>query len=180
MEICIHPDTYTEPNNTLVETMIHKTTFNTALAQPKHWIVGLISTAIVFTPAIALANHEYWINSVREQLIRGALALNLGGNYKLTHDPLVDKLSTDENDYVTLNLRRGVNYVIVGVCDQDCRDIDLRLYDEDGNLIDSDTDSDDKPFVKVRPRWSGQFKIKVTMARCRANYCYYGIGAFGR
>lgn len=160
--------------------MIYTTILNRALAYPKHWTLGLLSSAIVLTPTIALANNEYWINSVRAQLMRAAVALNLGGSYELTHDPFVDRLSSNQSDYVTINLHRGVNYAFVGVCDQDCQDIDLRLYDEGGNLIDSDTGNDDYPYIKVRPRWSGQFKIKVTMARCRANYCYYGIGAFGR
>ena len=165
--------------------MIHTTTLNRALAYPKHWTLGLFSSAIaltpiVLTPTIALANHEYWLNSVRAQLMRAAVTLNLGGSYELTHDPFVDQLSSNQSDYVTINLHRGVNYAFVGVCDQDCQDIDLTLYDEGGNLIDSDTGNDDYPYIKVRPRWSGQFRVKVTMARCRANYCYYGIGAFGR
>ncbi|WP_199330935.1 MULTISPECIES: hypothetical protein [unclassified Calothrix] len=160
--------------------MFYTNKVNQAILGSKYWIMGLVSTAMVFTPAIALANHEYWLNSVRDQLIRAAVGLNLGGNYELTHDPFVDQLSSNQGDYITLNLRRGVDYAILGVCDQDCRDIDLRLYDEDGNLIDSDTGYDDYPAVRVRPRWSGKFQIKVTMAKCRANYCYYGIGAFGR
>uniref|UniRef100_A0A8J6ZXF8 Uncharacterized protein n=1 Tax=Desmonostoc muscorum LEGE 12446 TaxID=1828758 RepID=A0A8J6ZXF8_DESMC len=133
---------------------------------------------MVLTPTVAFANR--WVDSLRAQLIRTGVALDLGGNYELTHDPFVDQLSRNQSNYITINLRRGIDYGIVGVCDQDCRDIDLKLYDEDGNLIDSDINSDDKPAVRVRPRWSAQFKIKVTMARCRANYCYYGIGAFGR
>ncbi|MGA7935472.1 MAG: hypothetical protein WCA35_18115, partial [Kovacikia sp.] len=71
-------------------------------------------------------------------------------------------------------------YGLIGVCDRDCRDLDLRLYDENGNLVAADTSSDDTPFVSLTPRWSGQFYLRVDMANCRANYCYYGVGVFGR
>ena len=35
------------------------------------------------------------------------------------------------------------------------------IYDENGNLIDSDTDSTDECLCTFTPRWTGQFKIKI-------------------
>ena len=40
-------------------------------------------------------------------------------------------------------------------------DLDLYIYDENGNLIDSDTDSTDECLCTFTPRWTGQFKIKI-------------------
>ena len=40
-------------------------------------------------------------------------------------------------------------------------DLDLYVYDENGNLIDSDTDEIDICFCKFTPRWTGKFTIKV-------------------
>ncbi len=40
-------------------------------------------------------------------------------------------------------------------------DLDLYVYDENGNLIASDTDYSDQCYVSFRPRWSGWFRIKV-------------------
>jgi hypothetical protein len=34
--------------------------------------------------------------------------------------------------------------------------------------------------VSVEPNRSGVFKVKVTMARCSAEPCRYGIGIFGK
>jgi hypothetical protein len=180
MEISIYLDTYMDRKNTnsitSKETMIHKTSFQAALG--KYWILGLVSSVIVLTPSIALANH--WIDTVRAQLVQAAIALNLDGDYELTHDPYGDTLSSRQNDSLLLNLDQGIDYAIVGVCDQDCRDIDLRLYDQNGNLIDSDTGYDDYPYIRVTPRWTGRFKLKVSMVSCSSNPCYYGIGTFGR
>jgi hypothetical protein len=40
-------------------------------------------------------------------------------------------------------------------------DLDLYVYDENGNLIGSDTDSTDRCLVRFHPRWTGQFRIEV-------------------
>lgn len=153
-----------------VKAMKLKTTVKIATA--------LLASAIVMTPSTALANR--FTNQVRAQLVRAAYALGLGGGYKLTHEPSVSTLRDNGYRYITLRLYRGVSYQIVGVCDEDCRDIDLLLYDGNGNLIDSDTSSGDVPSVSVRPRWTGSFRIRVNMHRCYASSCYYGVGVFGR
>lgn len=39
---------------------------------------------------------------------------------------------------------------------------------------------DDNPVVTVTPPWTGQYKLVLTMANCRDNPCYYGIGVLGQ
>lgn len=53
---------------------------------------------------------------------------------------------------------------IYGECDRDCDDIDLKLYDSDGDLVDEDTLSDDVPTVEAP--YEGWFTIKVIMHSC--------------
>lgn len=40
-------------------------------------------------------------------------------------------------------------------------DLDLYVYDENGNLIDSDTDYTDDCYVRFVPAWTGTFAIKI-------------------
>lgn len=40
-------------------------------------------------------------------------------------------------------------------------DLDLYIYDENGNLITSDTDYTDDCYVRFSPRWTGLFRIKI-------------------
>lgn len=40
-------------------------------------------------------------------------------------------------------------------------DLDLYVYDENGNLIVSDTDYTDDCYVRFAPRWTGLFRIKI-------------------
>ena len=100
--------------------------------------------------------------------------------FQRTHNYRIDHLRDDMTDSYTFTLRGGQAYRIKGVCDEDCSDIDFRLYDEHGNLVDSDTASDDIPIVKITPAWTGEFRLDVKMYRCNANPCYFGIGVFGR
>jgi hypothetical protein len=40
-------------------------------------------------------------------------------------------------------------------------DLDLFVYDENGNLVASDTDSTDVCVVTWTPRWTGNFRVRV-------------------
>lgn len=127
---------------------------------------------------IQIAQSDRYTRQVRNQLIRASRAAGQGG-LRLTHDPFVGDLGRGGDDYITINLKKGVSYAILGVCDEDCNDIDIELYDDNGNLIASDTEADDRPLVRVSPRWNARFRIKVLMPGCSNAPCRYGIGAFG-
>ena len=43
-------------------------------------------------------------------------------------------------------------------------DIDIKVYDENGNLVAADTKSDNVPIVNWTPAWTGPFTIKVINA----------------
>jgi hypothetical protein len=68
----------------------------------------------------------------------------------------------------------------VGVCDNDCSDLDLVLYDADGDQVDSDVQTDDVPIVQVTPRETMRYRVKVLMPTCKTNPCWYGIGVYGK
>lgn len=100
--------------------------------------------------------------------------------YEQTHDYVIDRLDGDGEDSFTLTLEEGVTYTIASVCDEDCSDVDIRLYDENENLIDADESADDVPITEVTPAWTGEFTITVHMYECKREPCFYGIGVFGR
>ena len=74
----------------------------------------------------------------------------------------------------------GVNYVILGVCDNDCSDLDLRLFDPNGREVASDLLTDDNPVVNVTPRRTGTYTVRAIMTTCSSQPCRYGIGVYGR
>ena len=83
-----------------------------------------------------------------------------------------------ESESWDLNLTRGQEYVVVGVCDTDCSDVDLVLYDSRGAVYDSDTELDDFPILRFRPSYSGHFSLEVRMYDCRTSVCYYGFSVY--
>lgn len=80
-----------------------------------------------------------------------------------------------QRQYVTVNAQPGRCYRIVGVGGAGVRDLDLRLRDMNGNVLDQDVATDNFPVLGLqRPlclNWSGTFQIEVIM--------YSGGGEFG-
>lgn len=75
----------------------------------------------------------------------------------------------------SVGLNAGTSYMIVAACDQDCTDIDMWLYDENGNLIDEDVLDDDYPVLEVSPVRSATFQIRLQMFACSIEPCGYEI-----
>jgi hypothetical protein len=140
-------------------------------------VLSSISASIFIAPISAHANA--WSDEVGVQLARYAVLSGFNG-YDLTHEPLIDTLDRGRSDYITINLRAGNKYGIIGVCDGDCRDLDIALYDRRGKLITSDMQDDDIPAIGFTPTRSGTYRVRVDMAHCRTGACYYGVGVFGK
>lgn len=56
---------------------------------------------------------------------------------------------------------RGGEWAEVTVIGDGDTDLDLHVYDENGNLVDSDTDDTDVAYCSWIPRWTGTFRIEV-------------------
>lgn len=109
----------------------------------------------------------------------GAIVERLAKNgYRESHNRLTGTLRQGQQTSYTLDLQQGARYLLAGVCDRDCSDLDLALYDDSGNLLDDDTAADDVPIVNVVPRWTGRFRVTVTMHACSVNPCAFGLGVF--
>ncbi len=141
--------------------------------------IGAISTSLFVAPTVARADNSRFLNDVSEQLVKALAASGFGG-YSPTHEPVMDSLYQGRSHYININLQAGTSYGIVGVCDRDCRDLDIALYDERGNLVTSDAQDDDIPAISVTPYRSGRYQVRVDMANCDSGLCYYGLGVFGK
>jgi hypothetical protein len=86
-------------------------------------------------------------------------------------------LAASASERVTVHVRGGGLTQIVAVCDTDCSDLDLLLYDRLGNLIDKDLQADDVPIVS-RQGGEGDLTLEVRMVKCSTDPCRYGIRAY--
>lgn len=98
------------------------------------------------------------------------------------HKPLIDAGWMKDNgtdDWVGLlkvgtpkvwevQLVRGVEYQVVGVCDSDCKNVDLEVFDTAGASIGADTLVDDFPRAQFRASQSGPHTVKVWLRDCNS------------
>ena len=64
---------------------------------------------------------------------------------------------------------RGGELAVIAVEGDGDSNLDLYVYDENGNLIASDTGTGDFCVVRFTPRWTGAFTIKVVNRGYRSN-----------
>jgi len=153
----------------------------------RHFLKGLGIQCLAVATLLATSHlvmartpgQAQYVEQVRRQLDNARDLLEARG-FEKTHDYKIATLASGGAKSSTLNLQKGTQYVIIGVCDRDCSDLDIKLYDENDRLIATDTSTDDKPLVSVTPRWTGEFRILVSMYRCGNSPCYYGVGVFGK
>ena len=120
---------------------------------------------------------DYTMQVIDQLTDTTATAANAG--YALL-DAASDRLYTGDWHQKTLYLEAGREYRIAGACDDDCRDMDLALYDAEGREIARDARRDDRPAVSVRVRREGEYTLAVAIPDCRAGRCTYGIALYGR
>lgn len=91
---------------------------------------------------------------------------------------LVGLLPADGRVFLELNLRAGINYMVVGGCDYDCSDLDIAAYSADGTQLAADVEMDDVPVVTFRSETNGPHLVEVAMPGCSTENCYFGIRVF--
>lgn len=92
--------------------------------------------------------------------------------------PLSGMLSSGATAQLPLTLRAGQEIRIVGVCDQTCDDLDLRVVDPRGEVLALDTRSDSRPVIDLRAEMFGQHMIEVGMVDCRAPRCRFAVNVY--
>ena len=94
--------------------------------------------------------------------------------------PLSGALASNRAAQLPLTLRAGQEIRIVGVCDQACNDLDLRILNPRGDIIALDTRSNARPVVDVRAEMFGRHTIEVGMLDCDAPRCRFAVNVYTR
>lgn len=90
---------------------------------------------------------------------------------------IIGRMDDDASDSWTLTLTGGMTYQIIGACDADCSDLDIEVM-EGEKVITRDVLVDDVPIVTFSVASTTAIKIKVIMAACSSEPCFFGIGIF--
>jgi hypothetical protein len=144
----------------------------------KLWISAFALTLSVAQTAAASTQDE-WAQQVRRLLAQVSATAQSRG-MRLTHEPYIGSLTDGNTSLHTVRLDGGHSYALIGVCDNDCSDLDMRLYDGDGDEVAADVENDDTPVVTVTPSRTSTYTVRAIMANCTSEPCRYGIGVYGR
>ena len=74
---------------------------------------------------------------------------------------------------IRTTLLQGNNYALVAGGCEDGYDVDIAVFDENGNVVAKDTDSQPVAVALVTPRWTGTFFIRVGMYDATRNGAHY-------
>ncbi len=133
-------------------------------------IAAFLMLNITFLSAQDIVNNQ--IDNITKQLLKQG--------YEETHDVFFESLDNGKYAYYSVDLEAGVEYQIVAVCDEDCGDIDMCIFDGNANELDCDKTDDDIPILIFTATKTGEHSIWVKMYDCTINPCKFGIAIFGK
>jgi hypothetical protein len=73
-------------------------------------------------------------------------------------------------EFLDVGLSAGVTYSVYVEPDQPDVDFDLKIFDENGNLVAQDTSADPDALCLITPAWTGPFRLWVESARGVGSY----------
>jgi len=112
--------------------------------------------------------------------LQQAQALAAQQGFQLIGQPYSGSLAQGQSWNVPAQFYAGYDYRVLGVCDRDCADLDLVLFDSAGRQVSQDTTTTSQPVVGVQPSYNDNFTIQVQMYNCSVAPCYYALALYGR
>ena len=140
---------------------------------------ALLVVALGFATATEALAQDSFRQQVRNYLNRAATSVVQQG-YSADRDPVTGSLNSAARESMMINLTGGTRYAIVGVCDNDYSDVDLRIWDPSGTKLAEDIMTDDTPVLEFTATTTGQYRVSVEMATYSTNPCYWGFQVFSR
>lgn len=131
--------------------------------------IAAAAVALVSTPAHAQPE-------IIATQLDSAVVLMGGNGFVPVDNAVTGTLPQGEDEEFELELEAGTQYIVVGVCDGGCSDLDLVLTRGDDE-VEADRELDDVPMLAIENQ-SGTFVLSVQMATCSSSQCHYGVRVF--
>jgi TIR domain len=112
--------------------------------------------------------------------LQQAQAIFAQQGFEIVGQPFSGGLAQGQTWNVPVTMMPGIEYRILGVCDRDCADLDLVLYDAAGAVVSQDSSTDSQPVVSAAPGYAGSFMLQVQMYNCTVAPCAYALALYGR
>lgn len=97
---------------------------------------------------------------------------------KLVFWPLIGKVKEKAEVPFTAKLASDTSYTILGVCDDNCNDLNLTLKNEQGDNIANDEKEDGIPVISFTPTEKSDYRITARPDKCSTETCEFGMVLF--
>jgi len=114
-----------------------------------------------------------YMRQVAVRLVSYSAMLEESG-WEITDDRKVDSLKPGSVDSLEVSLSSG-SYLALGVCDDDCGDLDVYVLDSKGEIIGSDVLVDAEPMVEFDVDQRATYFVGASMESCDAADCVYSL-----
>ena len=132
----------------------------------------LIGGSIITATSIPVSGQPR--DRVVAELIDFSNEVEAEGGKVPSHAVLTGTLRAGETHDVQVHTCADIEYLVVGVCDGDCTDVDLYARNSLGESEDSDVLPDDVPILDFTPGATGFTTISVEMVSCEGS-CDWGV-----
>ena len=145
---------------------------------------AVLASIFLLALAPAARSQNAWRDVLERQM--SAVGTTVGGegyraDTRAFHtDMIVGTLHDDASVALEVDLEFGVEYMIVGVCDNDCTDLDLSLVDLQGTVLFEDSLDDDAPILRFTAPAGGAHFLLVDMFACSVEPCSFGYKVYRR
>ncbi len=140
---------------------------------------AVLTTAIVL-PRFLSAQGDRWDQQVTHALEHSVRSLGDRG-YRQYGPARSGLLFVDETARIEVPVSGKAEYLVLGVCDDDCTGLQLVIANGTGYEIDAARGPGNSPMVRVVPPiLPGTYRITVKMSGCGMSPCHYGVGVFRR
>ncbi len=134
-----------------------------------------VAVAGLFAPVSASLAQNTHISRLYEQILQN-IDFAEPGHVLDTFG--VIRIDAEQSVRIDLNLPADSAVEIMGDCDEDCFDLDLAVYDQDGKIIGEDRADDYYPIVQFETGAETRVTIEIDLVDCSASYCYGAYSVF--
>lgn len=145
----------------------------------KRTVLALVASLTIGWFPSPLTAQNQWEQQVRDQL-SGSERLLQDSGFQLVESLRMGRLRRQAMENVVLDFEAGIQYFVVGACDNDCSDLNMELVDASGRIITEDMKKDALPILVHAPEMAGRYTVRVSMAACSSEPCFYGVVTYGR
>ena len=145
----------------------------------RHLLAAAAGALALLGASAAAQAPDPYARELAAKLARSERAVTQEG-YVRAAGPFAGALAPGEARRVTLSLRAGQDYAVIGVCATQCGAPGLRLIDPGGADVAHGAPLPEASVMLVRVPATAQYELEARMLRCADAACWYALNVYTR